>query len=455
MRNLADTTEKAEFEEGFSALEDKYRVIMEDRKESYYEMDLDGNFTFFNDYLCHQLGYSREELMAMNYRVYTPAEQVKKQSEVYRQVYQTGNPNELFIVEQIRKDGKRIFIENSIFPLRNEKGEVVGFRGIGRDVTERLHIEEALKRSEARYRAILEEIEEGYYEVDLQGNFTFVNDSICRQLGYSRDELMGMNYKVYVPKEDHKRVYRAWNKVYRTGEALKSFLFTGKRKDGVFIYLENSVSPLRNKDGKVIGFRSVSRDITERKQFEQKLAEMATHDSLTSLPNRILLSDRLMVGTALARRNGHRLAALMLDLDRFKNVNDAWGHSVGDELLKAVGQRLSGIMRKSDTVSRIGGDEFVLILPQISRVDDITKFAQRILNAFQEPFVFGSNRLQITTSIGIAVFPDDGVEIEQLLKNADSAMYWAKEQGRGMYKYYCQDDGVSSQGTTDRRVTIL
>jgi diguanylate cyclase (GGDEF)-like protein/PAS domain S-box-containing protein len=454
MRNLAQTSQSAGAEENFPTVEDKYRVIMEDRKESYYEMDLDGNFTFFNDSLCQQLGYSREELTGMNYRVYTGPEQAKKLHDIRKKVYQTGSPDELFITEQIRKDGKRIFTENSIFPLRNDKGEVVGFRGIGRDVTERLHMEEALKRSEARYRAILEEIEEGYYEVDLQGNFTFVNDSICRQLGYSREELMGMNYKVYVPKEDVKSVYRAWNKVFRTGEALKSFLFTGKRKDGVHIWLENSVSPLRNKEGKVIGFRSVSRDITERKQFEQKLAEMATHDWLTGLPNRVLLSDRLMIGTALARRNGHRLAALMLDLDRFKNVNDAMGHSVGDELLKAVGQRLSGIMRKSDTVSRIGGDEFVLVLPQISRVDDITKFAQRIINAFQEPFVFGSHRLQITTSIGIAVFPDDGLDIDQLLRNADSAMYIAKEQGRGIYKYYSKDDEVLNRGKLERRIAL-
>jgi diguanylate cyclase (GGDEF)-like protein/PAS domain S-box-containing protein len=428
--------------------------MMEDMKESYYETDLDGNFTFFNDALCRQLGYSREELLGMNYRVYTPPEQVKKQSELNKQVYKTGNPNELFLMEQVRKDGKRIFTESSVFPLRDEKGEVVGFRGIGRDVTERLQMEEALRRSEARYRAILEEIEEGYYEVDLSGNFTFVNDAACRQFGYSRQELMGMNYRIYVPKEDVKNVYKAWNKVYRTGEPLKSFLFASIRKDGVQIFLENSISPLRNKEGKIIGFRSISRDITERKQFEQKLAEMATHDALTGLPNRILLSDRLMVGAALARRNGHRLAVLMLDLDRFKAVNDALGHSVGDELLKDVGQRLYSIMRKSDTISRIGGDEFVLVLPQISRMDDVTTFAQRILGAFEEPFVFGGHRLQVTTSIGIAVYPEDGTDMENLLKNADSAMYSAKEQGRGIYKYY-QDDGGRSGDKAVRRARIL
>jgi diguanylate cyclase (GGDEF)-like protein/PAS domain S-box-containing protein len=454
MGSVTDITENEQLEENTLKLEDKYRTIMEDMKESYYEIDLDGNFTFFNDALCRQLGYSREELMGMNYRVFTPPENVKKQFELYKQVYRTGNPNELFPMEQIRKDGKRIFTESSVFPLRNEKAEIVGFRGIGRDVTERVQMEEALRRSGERYRTILEEIEEGYYEVDLAGNFTFANDAACCQFGYSREELMGMNYRVYVPKDDAKNVYKTWNKVYRTGEPLKSFPFASIKKDGTHIYLENSITPLRNKEGKIIGFRSVSRDITERKQFEQKLSEMATHDSLTGLPNRVLLSDRLMIGSALARRSGHRMAVLMLDLDRFKTVNDAMGHSVGDELLKDVGQRLSGIMRKSDTVSRIGGDEFVLVLPHISQIEHVTKFAERILNAFQEPFIFGRHRLQVTTSIGIAIYPEDGTNIENLLKSADSAMYLAKEQGRGIYKYY-QDDETRSGDKADRRVRVL
>ena len=454
MGSSTDTTEKGRLEEITPAFEEKYRTIMEDMQESYYELDLAGNIAFFNDALCRQLGYSREELLGMNYRVYIPPELLKKQSDLYKRVYRTGKPNESFLVDQVRKDGKRISTESSVFPMRNGNAEIVGFRGICRDITERVQMEEALNQSGERYRTILEEIEEGYYEVDLEGNFTFANDAICHQFGYHRQELVGMNYRAYVPKDEIKHLYRTWNKVYRTGEPVKSFPIAAIKKDGTQIYLENSITPLRNKEGKIIGFRSVSRDITERKQLEEKLAVMATHDHLTGLPNRVLLSDRLMVGSALARRSGYRLAILMLDLDKFKIVNDTMGHSVGDELLKAVGQRLSGIIRKSDTISRIGGDEFVLVLPQISQIDDVTKFAQRILVAFQEPFVFGKNRLQVTTSIGIAIYPDDGTDIENLLKSADSAMYWVKEHGRGMYKYYRDDDVVNSD-SSDRRVKVI
>jgi PAS domain S-box-containing protein len=246
MGSFTGTTQEVRLGETILTLDDKYRTVLEDMKESYYETDLDGNFTSFNDALCRQLGYSREELVGMNYRVYTPPEQVKKQSELNKQVYKTGNPNELFLMEQVRKDGKRIITESSVFPLRNEKGEVVGFRGIGRDVTERSQMEEALRRSEARYRAILEEIEEGYYEVDRAGNFTFVNDAACRQFGYSRQELMGMNYRIYVPKEDIKSVFRAWNKVYRTGEGLKSFLFASIRKKVRLLVSGQSAVILRN-----------------------------------------------------------------------------------------------------------------------------------------------------------------------------------------------------------------
>ncbi len=308
------------------------------------------------------------------------------------------------------------------------------------DITEHKRLEEALAKSEQKYRTILEEIEEGYYEADLAGNLTFVNKAACRQFGYSEEELIGMNYRFCVSKEDVKSVYKAWNKVYRTGEPLKSYPFAIIRKDGTQLFLESSVSPLRNKEGRIIGFRSISRDVTERKQFEQKLAEMATHDPLTGLPNRILLNDRLTMAWALARRSGNRLAVLMLDLDQFKAINDTMGHSVGDQLLKAAGERLTSITRKSDTVARIGGDEFVLVLPQISLATDAAKLAQRILDAFREPFVFGGYQLHSTTSIGIAVYPEDGKDIESLLKHSDTAMYWAKEQGRDTYRFYGGDE---------------
>jgi diguanylate cyclase (GGDEF)-like protein len=178
---------------------------------------------------------------------------------------------------------------------------------------------------------------------------------------------------------------------------------------------------------------------------------MATHDALTGLPNRTLLSDRFTIALALSQRSRNRLAILMLDLDRFKSVNDSMGHDAGDKLLKAVGKRLKNTMRKSDTVARIGGDEFVLLLPQIPHADDATILAQRILDAFRDPFVFDDHRINITASIGIAVYPEAGRDIESLLKSADTAMYWAKEQGRDIYRFY--DGNEAATLLAKRRTT--
>jgi len=191
-------------------------------------------------------------------------------------------------------------------------------------------------------------------------------------------------------------------------------------------------------------FQEVARDIShalsrivmeeERRQAERKLAYGATHDSLTGLPNRALFGDRLHMALAQAQRNHRTLAVVLLDLDRFKGINDMLGHNVGDQLLEAVGKRLTSLMRKSDTVARWGGDEFILVLPEIARVEDVAKVSRRTLEAFRKPFVLGSHRLHITASIGIATYPNDGEDADTLIKNADTAMYRAKEQGRNNYQ---------------------
>ncbi len=164
--------------------------------------------------------------------------------------------------------------ESSASPLRNARGQIIGFRGIGHNITERRRTEQTIKWAEERYRTLLDEIEEGYYEVDLAGNFTFVNNSICRQFEYTKEELIGMNFRPYVPEENVDDIYKTWNKVYRTGEPLKSYHFASIKHDKEQIFLENSVYLLRDNEGKTIGFRSICHDVTYLKQFVQKLAEL-------------------------------------------------------------------------------------------------------------------------------------------------------------------------------------
>ncbi|WP_191965556.1 diguanylate cyclase domain-containing protein [Oryzomonas sagensis] len=208
------------------------------------------------------------------------------------------------------------------------------------------------------------------------------------------------------------------------------------RRDGTTSYYDGSLSGILDKQDKLAGFVLMLNDITERRQHEDTIHHLAYHDALTGLPNRILLNDRLGQALASAQRTGTRGALMILDLDRFKDINDSLGHSMGDLLLKAVGERLRGLLRKSDTVSRMGGDEFVLLLPSIASAESAAVTATKIVAAFNKPFVCNGHSLSVTASIGIADFPDDGDDAETLLKNSDIALYRVKEAGRNDFQRY-------------------
>ena len=343
-----DVTERLQMIEALRQSEERYRTVLEDMEESYYEVDLAGNLTFFNDALCRRLGYSKKELMGMNYRVYTPPENVKKVLETYNRVYRTGEPAKSFPVERIRKDGTRSFSESSVFPLRNEGGEIIGFRGVSRDITERLRMEEALRQSEERYRTVMEEMEEAYYETDLAGNYTFFNNALCQKSGYSREELMGMNYRVYIPPEDVKKVFSAYNQVYRTDKLLKWFPMENIRKDGTRIFVEDSIFPLRNERGDIIGFRGVSRDVTERKQAELERKQMEQRAQFAS---RLASVGELASGVAHEINNPLTgvIGYAHLLLDR-KDISQDIRHDL--EIINEGAQRVAAIIRKLLTFAR-------------------------------------------------------------------------------------------------------
>jgi PAS domain S-box-containing protein len=253
--------------------EEKYRTILENIEEGYYEVDFVGNFTFFNDSMWRILGYPKEELMGMNDRQYTDQENAKRLFQAFNKVYRTGEPCREIGWEIIRKDGARRYLEASVSLRKDLSGNPIGFRGIVRDITEHKQAEEALRQSEEKYRTILENIEDGYYEVDSAGNFTFFNDSICRILGYPREELMGMNNRQYMDKENAKKVFDAFSKVYTTGEPGRLCDYETTRKDGAKRCVETSVSLQKDSSGKPIGFRGILRDVTEKKKTEEQLLQ--------------------------------------------------------------------------------------------------------------------------------------------------------------------------------------
>jgi PAS domain S-box-containing protein len=270
---IRDITDHKQAEEALRRSEERYRTILENIQDGYFEVDLTGKFTLVNDAECRNLGYPRDELIGMNNRQYTDEATAKKLYQAFNGVYRTGEPVKGLDYQVIRKDGTKVFSEISVSLMRDSEGKPIGFRGITRDITERKRMEEALRQSEEQYRTILENMQEGYLEVDLAGNFTFVNNAQCRNLGYTREELMGMSYQRYTDEKNARELYQAFNGVYRTGEPVKVLDVEVIRKDGTKVFNEISVSLIRDSEGKPIGFRGISRDITERKRMEEQLLQ--------------------------------------------------------------------------------------------------------------------------------------------------------------------------------------
>ncbi|OGN91238.1 MAG: hypothetical protein A2Z70_01800, partial [Chloroflexi bacterium RBG_13_48_17] len=343
-----DVTERMQMLEALKQSEERYRTILEDIEDSYFEVNLAGNLTFANDATCRHLRYSRKKLIGLNYKDFTAAEDAEAVYKAFNKVYRTGKPIHGLIWKIVRKGIGEGFAEAAIFPLRNEEGEIIGFRGVGRDITKRLQMERALRQSEERYRSVLEQMKEAYYEVDIAGNFTFFNNAMCRQLGYSREELMGMNYRVYTPKDDVQRMYRAFNQVYRTGKPNTGFRTERIRKDGVRIFAENSAFPLRNESGEIIGFRGIVRDITGRMQAEEEKRQM---EQKAQLASRLASVGELASGVAHEINNpltgviGY--AHLLLDRN---DIPEDIKHDL--EIISEGGQRVAGIVKKLLTFAR-------------------------------------------------------------------------------------------------------
>ncbi len=266
-----DITQHKQFIEQLRKSEERYRTILENMQEGYFENDLSGRMTFVNESVCRHLGYAREELIGKKSSLFQDEAQWQKTLEAYLKLYRTGTPIKTMELELLRKDGSRGIYEFSVDLIRNAKGAPIGFRGVSRDISERKQMESALRASEERYRTIIESIEDGYIEVDLFGNWTFFNDIVAKRIGYTREELLKADFhKLHTP-ESAKRSVKGFLDVYQTGRPIKALDVETIRKDGTVGYYELSVTLMKNEKGKPAGFRCISRDINERKKMENAL----------------------------------------------------------------------------------------------------------------------------------------------------------------------------------------
>jgi len=319
-----DVTERERIKQELKESEEKYKTIIETIDDGYFEVDLRGNMVFFNEGMVKMFGYSPEEMMGMNNRKYQSEETAGKVYEIFNEVYRTGKPAKPFDWELIRKDGEKRYVDTSIALIRDSAGRGIGFRGVGRDRTEALLTRKALEESENKYRTILESIEEGYFEVDIKGNFAFFNQSMCTILGFSSQELKGMNNRHFMSEETSKRVFQTFNQVYRTGEPTKALGWELIRKDGERRYVETSVSLIQTPTGEPAGFRGIARDITGIKRLE-KAKERAINHLSHELGTPLAVIDAVMkrIPDLLKTRNTEKVLELAERVERnIKRLRD-------------------------------------------------------------------------------------------------------------------------------------
>ncbi len=418
-----DVTENKKVEEAVRESESRFREMLENIRLVTVILDLQGNIEFCNDFLLEITGWQREEIIGSNwFDTFIPPEKREESKKFYLEKFLeiSDLPNSVKQNEIMTRNGELRRISWTTTYLKDTRGNITGLACFGEDITDQVRAEEVRKRYEllSKYAAdiIL------FFRRD--GKIIEANDATVAIYGYTREELLNMNvYDLRAPQS------RALLNEHIKQAETRGILFETyhQRKDGTIFPVEVSMHSTVLGEQHVLF--AIVRDITERKKAEETINHLAYHDPLTDLPNRILFYDRLTLALAHARRNQRMLAVMFLDLDRFKIVNDMMGHTIGDNLLKDVGQQLKSCVRADDTVARIGGDEFTILLPEIKRADDAAKVAEKINQALKKPWALNGYEFHITSSIGIALYPNDGEDADTLMKNADTAMYRAKEQG--------------------------
>jgi diguanylate cyclase (GGDEF)-like protein/PAS domain S-box-containing protein len=429
-----DINERKRIEKVLRDSEERYRCLVETAQESILVAQ-DGIMTYFNPSFSTMTGYKPAEIQDMPFLDYICPEDrdlVLANHKARLAGKEVGNR---YQVRLLHNSGTLVWVELSAVKIVwNNHPATLCFLN---DITERKIMEDALRQSENRYRCLIETAQEGIL-VAQDGVLAFVNPMMATVSGYTMEELNRRNFLDLIYAEDRDLVL-ANHKRRLAGEQLSNrYHVRIQNKSGGIVWVEMS-GVLIDWNGRPATLAFVY-DITERLAVEQKVKHMAQHDALTDLPNRALFSDRLQQAISLAKRDKRRLAVMFVDLDNFKPVNDNIGHDVGDLLLQAVAQRIRDVLRDSDTVARIGGDEFVVLVPSVKDGADAHMVANRIQTGLLQPFDIGGHTIRMTASTGIALFPDHGESEIELCKNADHAMYHVKSHGRDGIAIYCLDN---------------
>ena len=425
---LVDITERTNMESPVKETKEMYRSIVEDTFVGIYIIQ-NGLFAYVNGQMAEIFGYKQEEMLFKAVREIVLPEDYELVAENIRRRIEGEIESIQYQFRGVKKDKTVIYIK--------VLGSKILYKGspavIGTliDITESKRNDEQLRMAAKVFESTIE----GVVVTDVEGKIQWVNPAFSKITGYSKEEALGKNPRILKSERHDDEFYRdMWRDIKAKGQWQGEIW--NRRKNGETYPEWLTISAIRDELGKTIQYVSVFSDITERFQREERIKYQAYHDALTGLPNRSLLHDRLSMALTHAHRSGKMIAIMMLDLDRFKRINDTLGHPVGDILLQVVAKRLANTIRSGDTVSRLGGDEFAIILENIGSVENVIKVAQKILRRMEAPVQIKAHDLYISTSIGISLYPTDGQDADSLLKFADTAMYQAKQEGRNQYRLY-------------------
>ena len=386
-----------------------------------------------NQALCDMLGYSRDELLRLNAYDLTPAEDLASAREYSTRLQ--GGEMRSYVREKryVRKNGELMWVSLSLSVVQDADGRPSHVVSVIDDITQRKRAEEDLRLASEAIAATAE----GILITDAERRIVSVNRAFTRITGYEPHEVIGATPEMLSSgRQDGGLHSEIWEQLAHSGHWQGEIW--NRRKNGEAYAELMTISAVKSGDDSITHYVGVFNDISPLKEYEARLEYLAHHDALTGLPTRPLLRDRVEVAITHASREGTRLALLFVDLDRFKLINDSLGHEVGDQLLQAVSLRLKESLRESDTVSRHGGDEFLVLLPSLNSVQDAGRVAEKLIEEVALPHELDRHEVIITGSIGIAVYPENGRDLDMLLRNADAAMYAAKQAGRNRYQFYSE-----------------
>ncbi|THB80347.1 MAG: EAL domain-containing protein [Desulfobacteraceae bacterium] len=405
--------------------EERFRSLVETTSDWIWEVNAQGVYTYVSPRIHAILGYTPEEIIGKTPFDLMPDTEKDRISKVFTGIIESRQPFSSLENTNRHKNGHLVILETSGIPFFDDADELLGYRGIDRDVTQRKRYEEALLLTESVFTNTIE----GIAITDKNGTIQRVNQAFCDITGYSGAEAVGQNPRILKSDRHDDAFYQEmWRDLLEKGQW--SGEIWNRRKDGSAYPEWLSISSITDSSGEITNFISLFHDVSEKKNKEEQLQFLAYHDPLTKLPNRTLLYDRIKVALRNAKRNNSKLALLYMDIDNFKNINDSYGHPFGDEFLCRVKDRIKSVCRETDTFARYGGDEFVIVLNNVTDSRHVIDFSNRIISLFETPLTIFEEEVYSSVSIGLAVYPDDGDDIVTLEKNADMALYEAKKYGK-------------------------